>query len=195
MGDIKLALEELRDDSGSGERSLDSKGNYQAPAGASDSLKTAKPEEPPALVRRLFGSSGPKPYRLWEILHIKICLRCVALVYLAWRFKNVTSGRWSLALFFAILFCCTIQSIMAAVLLVAGSMDRELLRSEARKFAPWLRAFGLANGALATGMAVWMAEGNTIVAALIAFLGIVIGLTALTLKPAMDRAAIDDSNR
>jgi serine/threonine protein kinase len=195
IDDIRLALEELRDDSASGGRSLASKGSDQAPAGDSDSVKTAKPEEPPALVRKLFGSAGPKPYRLWEILHIKICLRTVLLVYLAWRFKNVTSGTWSLALFFAILFCGTIQSIMAAVLLFAGSMDREFLRSEARKFAPWLRAFGLANGALAISIAVWMAEGHTILAALIAFLGIAIGVTALTLKPVMDRAAIYDSNR
>jgi hypothetical protein len=28
-------------------------------------------------------------------------------------------------------------------------MDTEFLRGEARKFAPWLRASGLANGALA----------------------------------------------
>jgi len=195
IDDIKLALEELRDDSASGKRSLASKGSDQTPARDSDSVKTAKPEEPPALVRKLFGSAAPKPYRIWEILHIKICLRCVLLVYLAWRFKNVTNGRWSLALFFAILFCSTIQTIMAGVLLLAGSMDREFLRSEARKFAPWLRAFGLANGALAISMAVWTAEGHTILAALIAFLGIAIGVTALTLKPAMDRAAIYDSNR
>jgi hypothetical protein len=32
-------------------------------------------------------------------------------------------------------------------------------------------------------------------AALLAFLGIVIGVTALTLKPVMDRAAIYDANR
>ena len=146
-------------------------------------------------MRKLFGSAGAKPYRLWKILHIGMCLRCALLVYLAWRFKNVTSGTWSLALFFSILFCSTIQSIMAAVLLFAGSMDREFLRSEARKFAPWLRAFGLANSALAMIMAVWIAEGHTILAALIAFLGIAIGVTALTLKPAMDRAAIYDSNR
>jgi serine/threonine protein kinase len=197
IDDIKLALEELeelKDHSASGKRSLASKGSDQAPARDSDSVKTAKPEEPPSLVRKLFGSAGLKPYRLWEILHIKICLRCVLLVYLAWRFKNVTSGTWSLALFFAILFCGTIQSIMAAVLLFEGSMDRELLRCEARRFAPWLRAFGLANGALAISMAVWMAEGHTILAALIAFLGIAIGVTALTLKPVMDRAAIYDSN-
>jgi hypothetical protein len=40
-----------------------------------------------------------------------------------------------------------------------------------------------------------LAEGHTILAALIAFLGIAIGVTALTLKPVMDRAAIYDSNR
>ncbi len=195
IDDIKLVLEELRDDSASGNRSLTSKGSDQTPARDSDSVKTAKPEEPPALVWKLFGSAGRKPYRLWEILHIAICLRCVVLVYLAWRFKNVTSGRWSLALFFAILFCGTIQTIMAAVLLFSGNMDREFLRSEVRKFAPWLRAFGLANGALAISMAVWMAEGHTILAALIAVVGIAIGITALTLMPAMDRAAIYDSNR
>ena len=44
-------------------------------------------------------------------------------------------------------------------------------------------------------MAVWIAEGHTILAALIAFLGIVIGVTALALKPAMDRAAIYGPNR
>jgi serine/threonine protein kinase len=114
---------------------------------------------------------------------------------MAWRFKNVTSGTWSLSLFFSSLFCSTIQLIMAAVLLFAGGMDTEFLRREARKFAPWLRAFGLANGALAMIMAVWIAEGHTTLAALIAFLGIAIGVTALTLKPAMDRAAIYDSER
>jgi hypothetical protein len=58
------------------------------------------------------------------------------LVYLAWRFKNVASGTWSLALFFSTFLCCTIQSIMAAVLLFADSIDREFLRGEARKLAP-----------------------------------------------------------
>jgi serine/threonine protein kinase len=195
IDDVKLALEELRDDSASGKQSLASKGGDQAPARDSDSVKTTKPEEQPALIRKLLGAAGSKPYRFWEILHIKICLRSVLLVYLAWRFKNVTSGTWSLALFFAILFCGTLQLIMAGFLLFAGSMDREFLRSEARKLAPWLRALGLANGAVAISMAVWIAEGHTILAALLAFLGIVIGVTALTLKPLMDRTAIYDANR
>jgi hypothetical protein len=164
-------------------------------AADSDSVKSAATEAQPALMWKLFGSARFKPYRLWEILHIKMCLRCVLLVYLAWRFKNVTSGRSSVTLFFSILFCGTLQSIIAATLLFAGNMDREFLRTEARKFAPWLRTFGLANGTLAMIMTVWIAEAHTILAALIAILGIAIGLTALTLKPAMDRAAIYDSNR
>ena len=53
----------------------------------------------------------------------------------------------------------------------------------------------LTNGALAMMMTVWIAEGHTILAALMAFLGIVIGVKALAVKPAMDRAAICDPNR
>ncbi|MGA2136285.1 MAG: serine/threonine-protein kinase [Bryobacteraceae bacterium] len=185
-GDIKLALEELREDSVSRKLSRAPQAGGQA---------AATPEDRPSLMRKLFGSAGAKPYRLWKILHIGICLRCVLLLYLAWRFKNVTSGTWRLALFFSTLLCSTIQSFMAVVLLFAGSMDREFLRGEAREFAPWLRAFGLANGALAMIMAVWIAEGHTILAALMAFLGAAIGVTALFIKPAMDRTAIYDSNR
>ena len=186
VDDIKLALEELRDDSTSGKLSRASQARGEA---------AATPEESPSLMRKLFGSAGAKPYRFWEILHIKICLRCALLVYLAWRYKDVTSGTGSLTLFFSTLLCSTIQLIMAGVLLLAGGMDKEFLRRETQKFAPWLRALGLANGAMAMIMAGWIAEGHTILAALIAFLGIVIVVTALALKPAMDRAAIYGPNR
>src|SRR5271155_5009820 len=77
IDDIKLALEELRDDSASGKQSLVSKGSDQAPARDSDSVKTAKPEEPPALVRKLFGSAGPPPHPPLGILHLKIFFRFV----------------------------------------------------------------------------------------------------------------------
>ncbi len=184
-GDVKLALEELTEESAPRKPS-------RAPQTGGEAA--AATEQQP-LFMRLFGSAGPKRYRLWEILHIKICLRCAVLVYLAWRFRNVTTGTWSLALFFSTLLCSAIQLIMAAALLLAGSVDREFLREQARSFEPWLRAFGLANGALAIIMTVWIAEGHTILAALMGFLGVAIGVTALTLKPAIDRAAIYDSNR
>lgn len=185
-GDIKLALEELEEDSASGKlsRAL-SAGPHTA----------VIPQDEHALMRKLFGWAGSKPYRLWEILHIKMCVRCALLVCLAWWFKSVTNGTWSLTLFFSTFLCSTVQSIMAAVLLFAGSMDREFLREEAEKFAPWLRALGLANALLAIIMTVWVAEAHTILAALMALLGIAIGITAVTLKPAMDRAAINNWNR
>ena len=72
-GDIKLALEELTEDSASGKRSRALQAGGQA---------TVTSEEQPSLMRKLFGSVGAKPYRLWEILHIKMCLRCALLVYL-----------------------------------------------------------------------------------------------------------------
>jgi hypothetical protein len=74
-------------------------------------------------------------------------------------------------------------------------MGTEFLLRETRGFAPWLRVFGLANSALAMIMAVWIAEGHTILAALMVLVGIATGIRALALKPAMDRAAIYDSNR
>jgi len=185
-GDIKVALAELIADSESRKLS-------RAPQAGGKAAAT--PEEQPSWTGKLFGSAGARPYRLWQIHHIGICLRSAFLVYLAWRFKNVTSGLWSLALFFSTLLCCTIQSIMAAVLLFADIIGREFLRGETRELAPWLRAFGLANSGLAMSMTVWIAEEHTILAALMALVGTVIGVKAVAVKPAMDRAAIYGPNR
>jgi len=44
-------------------------------------------------------------------------------------------------------------------------------------------------------IAVWIAEGHTILAALTACVGIVMGVKVLTIKPAIDRLAIYNSNR
>jgi hypothetical protein len=127
-------------------------------------------------MHKLLGSAGARPYRVWKILHIGMCLRSAVLVCLVWRFKSVTSGRWSVALFFSTLLFSAIQAIMAVVLLFAGSIDTKLLLMEVRKLAPWLRAFGLANSALAMIITVWIAEGHKVLAALIACVGIVTGV-------------------
>jgi len=147
-----------------------------------------------SLVRKLFGSAGPDPYRLWEILHLKACVRCALLVFLAWQFKADQNGTWSLVLFFSAILCCTFQSLLSAVLLIAGAADRRNLRTYVQKLAPWLRAVGLANGLIAILMAAFVAESHTILAVLLGVLGIFIAFTALVLKPAMDRAAIYNSD-
>jgi hypothetical protein len=153
----------------------------------------SQPERRQSLIRKLLGSAGANPYRLWEILHIKMCIRSVLLVYLAWRFRLVTSGTVSLALFFAEFFCGTIQCLLSAFLLYIGAIDRQVLSTEARRFAPWFRALGLANGLLAVCMAGFVAESHIVLALLLALLGIAVAITALTFKPILDRAAIYNS--
>ncbi len=146
--------------------------------------------ESPSLLRKFFGSGGPNTYRLWEILHLKACLRCALLVLLAWRFKADRSGGWSLGLFFSAVLCCAIQSLLSSLLVIAGAVDRRSLLTYARRVAPWLRLLGLANGLMGFLMAALVAESHTILAVLLAVLAVFIGFTALVLKPVMDRAAI-----
>jgi serine/threonine protein kinase len=123
--------------------------------------------EPRSLVRKLFGSTGPNPYRLWEILHLKACIRCTLLVFLAWQFRTDRDGTGSLVLFFCAVLCCTIQSLLSAVLLIAGAADRRNLRAYVQALAPWMRAVGLANGVIAFLMAAFVAESHTILAVLL----------------------------
>ncbi len=158
-----------------------------------DSSAGSEPQREQVLMRKLLGSAGARPYRLWEILHIKMCIRCVLLVYLAWRFKAVTTGTFGLAIFFSELFCGTTLCLFSAFLLYLGAIDRGVLATEARRFAPWFRALGLANGLLALCMAAYIAEPHTILALLLALLGIAVAITALTFKPALDRAAVYNS--
>jgi hypothetical protein len=150
----------------------------------------AAPKEPQSLMEKFLGAAGAKPYRLWELLHIKACIRCALLVYLAWQFKTVTNGRSSLVLFFSSVVCCTTQGILSAALLYAGVADRRNLHIYVQKLAPWLRALGLANGLVALFMAALVAESHTFLAVLLTVMAIAIGFTALVIKPAMDRAAI-----
>jgi hypothetical protein len=163
--------------------------NFRADPATADSAQ----KEPQSLMLKLLGTAGAKPYRLWEILHIKACIRCALLVYLAWQFKTATNGRPSLVLFFSAVVCCTAQGILSAVLLHAGAVDRRNLPVYAQKLAPWLRAFGLANGLVAFLMAAFVAESHTFLAVLLTVMAVAIGFTALVLKPAMDRAAIYSS--
>ena len=150
-------------------------------------------KEPQSLMRTFLGSAGARPYRLWEILHIKACIRCALLVFLAWRFKTDRHGMWSLVLFFCAVVCCIIQGVLSAVLLYAGAADRPNLRTYVQKLAPWLRALGLANGLMALLMAAFVAESHTFLALLLTALGVALGFTATLLKPAMDRIAIYSS--
>jgi hypothetical protein len=144
--------------------------------------------EPQSLIRKLFGPAATRPYRMWEALHIKMCIRCVLLAFLAWRFRVASTGMWSVGLFFCALLLSSIQCMLSAVMLFFGAMDRDVLLAEIRRFAPWFRVLGIVNGVLAAAMAGCIAEAHTILAAFIALLGAAIGFTAVTFKPSLDSA-------
>ncbi len=165
------------------------RGNFRADPAPADPAR----KEPQSLMRTFLGSAGARPYRLWEILHLKACIRCALFVLLAWRFKTDMHGLWSLVLFFSAVVCCIIQGLLSAVLLYAGAADRPNLRTHVQKLAPWLRALGLANGLMALLMAAFVAESHTFLALLLTALGVALGFTAALLKPAMDRIAIYSS--
>jgi len=163
--------------------------NFRADPAPADQAR----KETRSLMRTLLGSAGARPYRLWEILHLKACIRCALLVFLAWQFKTDRHGMWSLVLFFSALVCCIIQGLLSAVLLYAGAADRRNLRTYVQKLAPWLRALGLANGLMALLMAAFVAVSHTFLAVLLTALAVALGFTATILKPAMDRIAIYSS--
>ena len=173
--DMRADLKRLERDMDSGRSVVvAAPGTPADPAGADAARK-----EPHSLMRRLLGSAGAKPYRLWEILHLKACIRCALLVYLAWQFRIATNGRRSLLLFFLAVVCCTMQCLLSAGLVYAGAADRRNLRIYVQKVAPWLRALGLANALLAVLMAAFTVETHTLLAALLTVLAVAIGSTAL----------------
>jgi tRNA A-37 threonylcarbamoyl transferase component Bud32 len=150
----------------------------------------AAQDERPGILRKLLGPVGSRPYLLWEFLHINACIRCALLIYLGWRFRNATTGRGSLILLFLVTVSCVLQIIIAAVLLLAGEIDRKNLHKHAQAAAPWLRVLGLTNGLFAFVMAALVAEFHTFLALFLTVLGVAIAFTAIVLKPAMDRTAI-----
>jgi hypothetical protein len=158
--------------------------NFRADPAKSD----ANQHELRGFARKMLGPMESRPYRIWEFLHFKACLRCAVLVYLAWWFRNVTTGKASLVLLLLVTVFCTIQIIVAAALLLAGKMDRRSLPEYSRWTAPWLRSLGLANGLFALVMAALVAEPHTLLAVFLTILAVAIVFTAVVLKPAMDRA-------
>ena len=149
--------------------------------------------EPQSIIRELFGPAAIRPYRMWEAVHIRMCIRCIILAFLAWRFRIASTGMWSVGLFFCALFLTSVQCMLAAVMLFLGAMDRDLLLVEIRRFAPWFRVLGIANAAVAVAMAGLIAEAHTILAAFTALFGIAIGFTAVTFKPSLDSAVVRSS--
>jgi len=130
----------------------------------------------------------------WEILHVRMCIWCVLLIYAAWRFRVATPGAVGLAMFYAALICTSVLSLLACVLLHTYIFDKNHLSAEVRRMAPWVRVLGIIIGLLAWVMAVIVAATHTVLAVFLTVVGAVIGVSVLTLKPAMDRGVLSSKD-
>jgi hypothetical protein len=123
-----------------------------------------------------------------------MCIWCVLLAYAAWRFRLATPGAVGLAMFFAALICTTVLSLLLCILLYTDIADKNRLAAEVRRMAPWVLVLSIIIGLLASVMAVMVADTHTFLAVFLTVMGIVIGVTVLTFKPAMDRGVLSSKD-
>jgi serine/threonine protein kinase len=126
----------------------------------------------------------------WELLHVRLCIWCVALAYVAWRFRLATPGAVGLAIFFAALICTTVLSGLLFSLLYTHIADKNRLAAEVRRMAPWCRVLSIMIGLLAWVMAVMVAATHTVLAVFLILMGTKFGVMVLTLKSTMDRGVL-----
>jgi len=130
----------------------------------------------------------------WELLHVRLCIWCVMLAYVAWRFRLATPGAVGLAMFFAALICTTVLSVLLFTLLYTHIADKNHLAAEVRRMAPWFRILSIMIGLLAWVMAVMVAATHTVLAVFLILMGTKFGVMVLTLKPMMDRGALSSED-
>ncbi len=130
----------------------------------------------------------------WQILHVRMCIWCVLLVYAAWRFRVAAPGAVGFAMFFAALMCTSVLSLLASILLHTYIFDKSHLSAEVRRMAPWVRVLSIMIGLLAWVMAVIVAATHTVLAVFLTVVGAVIGVSVLTLKPALDRGVLSSKD-
>jgi hypothetical protein len=97
-------------------------------------------------------------------------------------------------MFYAALICTSVLSLLACVLLHTYIFDKNHLSAEVRRMAPWVRVLGIIIGLLAWVMAVIVAATHTVLAVFLTVVGAVIGVSVLTLKPAMDRGVLSSKD-
>lgn len=130
----------------------------------------------------------------WELLHVRLCIWCVLLAYVAWRFRLATPGAVGLAMFFAALICTTVLSVLLFTLLYTHVADKNRLAAEVRRMAPWFRVLSIMIGLLAWVMAVMVAATHTVLAVFLILMGTKFGVMVLTLKPTMDRGVLSSKD-
>ena len=130
----------------------------------------------------------------WEFLHVRLCIWCVLLAYVAWRFRLATPGAVGLAMFFAALICTTVLSGLLFSLLYTHIADKNRLAAEVRRMAPWIRVLSIIVGLLAWVMAVMVAATHTVLAVFLILMGTKFGVMVVTLKSTLDRGVLSSKD-
>jgi hypothetical protein len=146
-----------------------------------------------SLLHRLFTFTGGGSFRRWEIVHIRICLKCVLLVFLTWRFWTDAPGKWGLILALSESVASTAVYSICAILLYNGAVDRGNLAREVQRFQPWLRASAWAAAITAWAMGITTAAAHPVLAAFLLILGASLAGSILLFKPPHDRAILSPS--
>jgi serine/threonine protein kinase len=144
----------------------------------------------PSLFHRLISFTGNSPFRQWEIFHIRICIKCLLLLFLTWLFFRNAPGTLGLILSLSEVIASTAVYGLVAVILYTGATDRTNLGREIRRLGLWIRSAAVVSGALAWAMAVTIAVSQPVLAALLLILGANVIGAILLFKPALDRAAV-----
>jgi tRNA A-37 threonylcarbamoyl transferase component Bud32 len=145
----------------------------------------------PGIPRRIFSLIRQHG---WEILHVRMCIWSIVLACAAWRFRVATPGAVGFAMFFAALMCTTVLSLLACILLHTHIFDKNHLSAEVRRMAPWVSALSIIIGLLGWVMAVIVAAAHPVLAVFLTVTGAIIGVSVLTLKPAMDRGVLSSED-
>jgi hypothetical protein len=130
----------------------------------------------------------------WEFLHDRMCIWCVLLAYAAWRFRVAIPGVVGFAIFFAVLICTTVLSLLLSILLYTHVADKTHFAAEVRRMAPWIRFLSIVISLLAWVMAAIVAAPHILLAVFLTIMGTVLGVTVLTFKPSMERLALSSQD-
>jgi len=147
-------------------------------------------EVEPSLFGRFFLLFGATPYRRWEIMHLRMCLWSLFLVYLGWRFRVWTPNKWGFTLFSIELGCIAVLLVLICLPLYTGMFDPANLPVVVPRMAPWIRWFALALVLVTWLMAAMLAQSHSALAAFLAFCGASGGAAVLVFKPAIDRGVV-----
>jgi len=157
----------------------------------STSLVNDRPGEvEPSLFGRFFLLFGAAPYRRWELMHLRMFLWCLFLVYLGWRFRVLTPNRWGVTLFSIELACIAVLLVLISLPLYVGMFDPANLPVVVPRMAPWICWFVLALVPVTWLMASTLAESHSVLAAFLAFCGASEAAGVLMFKPAIDRVLV-----